>query len=112
MRGSGLGTSSTRSPATVPGPGRNTSPAGAVAGVLRDFTKRYGIFAPQGHFRRAAEMGYEISGCTATYITRLRGEMVGIVSHPLGLQDSGGLAGPGAWARFRRKISGDGSRTW
>ena len=55
-------------------------------------------------------MGFQ--GVTRPIFTRLRGEMVGAMRPSLGLQDSGGLAGPGAWARFRGKISGDGPRSW
>ena len=57
-------------------------------------------------------MEYGISGCDAIDITRLRGEMVGIVCHPLGLQDSGTCWEWGRYARFRGKISGDGPPTW
>ena len=70
------------------------------------------VFAPQGHFRRAADMEYGIPGCDGVIFTRLRGEMVGIAFQPLGLQDSGCCWEWGRCARFRGKISGDGPPTW
>ena len=68
--------------------------------------------APQGHFRRAADMEYGISGCTATDITRLRGEMVGAMRHPFGIQDSGSCWEWGRWARFRGGSPCLGPPTW
>ena len=75
-------------------------------------SRKSSIFAPQGHFRRAADMEYVIPGCTGLRFTRLRGEMVGAMRHPFGIQDSGSCWEWGRWARFRGESPCLGPPTW
>ena len=56
-------------------------------------------------------MEYGIPGCTGVIFTRLRGEMVGAMRHPFGIQDSGSCWEWGRWARLRGERSGHGPPT-
>ena len=76
------------------------------------YIKNNYYFCPAGAFSKSSRYGVWLFRVYGLIFAMLRGEMVGIVSHPLGLQDSGSWWEWGRCARFRGKISGVGPPTW